>query len=505
MGMTVPRAHGGPGRGFVDAVPVIEEMAESCTVTARIVVEANMGAISTVMAYGSEAQKKLAAGWCWPATSRRSASPSPTPAATPLAMTTRADSRGDGYVLNGKKHWITGAGVSRLHLIFARVFDEHGAGARHRRLPRGARRSQGRPGRVARREHTMGLRGMPEGDHPFENLEVAADMVLLPPSGFRRGFADLMNAYNSQRVGAATVAHRHRRRRPRPRPRLGEDARAVRPPDRRVPGPAMDARRHGDRRSSRPRLVLRAAASRGPDGSPFPDPTLAAQAKVFASDTALKVANDALQMFGARGYSRDLPLERMVRDVRMFTIAGGTAQILRTQVAAAVLGMKLPQTRHGYLPKPPDARRRGVIMHPIFASAGEARAVPILFVNAATFERRPEVDEREHVFVRAAGFEPKPGQYLALPGEGGLSGVLFGLEDARRREGSVPARPAAARCCRRASTVSPTLRTTRGSRRSLSRSAPIALRATASPRPQGAARCCRDGLDGEDLSASSKA
>ena len=61
MGMTIPRAYGGQGRSFLDAVLVIEEMAKCCTVTARIVVEANMGAISTVMTYGSEEQKRLAA------------------------------------------------------------------------------------------------------------------------------------------------------------------------------------------------------------------------------------------------------------------------------------------------------------------------------------------------------------------------------------------------------------------------------------------------------------
>ena len=54
-------------------------------------------------------------------------------------------------------------------------------------------------------------------------------------------------------------------------------------------------------------------------------------------------------MFGARGYSRDLPLERMARDVRMFTIGGGTAQVLRTLVASRMLGWKLPQTRDGYV------------------------------------------------------------------------------------------------------------------------------------------------------------
>ena len=82
----------------------------------------------------------------------------------------------------------------------------------------------------------------------------------------------------------------------------------------------------------------------------------AAQAKIFAAETANKVANDALQLHGSMGYSRKLPLERAVRDARMFTIAGGTAQILRTQVASSVLDMRLPQTRDGYLRDQPNSK-----------------------------------------------------------------------------------------------------------------------------------------------------
>ena len=96
------------------------------------------------------------------------------------------------------------------------------------------------------------------------------------------------------------------------------------------------------------RLMLYAAArSRGPNGSVFPDPDLAAQAKVFASEASIKIVSDALQLFGARGYGQDFPLERMYRDVRMFTIGGGTAQVLRTLVASKILGWKLPQMRNG--------------------------------------------------------------------------------------------------------------------------------------------------------------
>ena len=98
------------------------------------------------------------------------------------------------------------------------------------------------------------------------------------------------------------------------------------------------------------RLMLwRAALSAETTGSGFPDPMLAAQAKIMASETAVEVTNNALQMHGAAGYSRNRPVERMLRDARMFTIGGGTAQMLRNLVAGRLLDMKTPQTRGGYL------------------------------------------------------------------------------------------------------------------------------------------------------------
>ena len=211
-------------------------------------------------------------------------------------------------------------------------------------------------------------------------------MAVLPPSGLRRGFADLMNAYNSQRVGAGTVA-------------MGIAAGALelaldwaktreqfgRPIGEFQGLQWMLADMQTQLTASR-LMLYQAARSRGPEGSAFPDPMLAAQAKIFASETAIKIVNDALQLFGARGYSRELPLERMARDVRMFTIGGGTAQVLRTLVASKMLGWKLPQTRDGYAPETLDARRRGVSMHPIFAKADE-KSVPILFVTAGDLRR----------------------------------------------------------------------------------------------------------------------
>ncbi|HET6605878.1 MAG TPA: 3-sulfinopropanoyl-CoA desulfinase [Rhodopila sp.] len=346
MGMTIPKAYGGQDASFLDTVLVIEEMAKSCSVTARIVVEANMGAISTVMAYGTEAQKRLAAGLVLSGDKPAICITEPDAGSDATAMTTTARKVGNRYVLNGRKHWITGGGVSRLHLIFARVEDED-------RTPLGtggflAVREEAPGLRITKREDTMGLRGMPEGELTFEDLEITPDMVLLPPSGFRRGFADLMNAYNSQRVGAGSVAmgiaagaFQHARDWALQRRQFGR-------PIAEFQGLQWMLADMQTQLTASRLMLYTAARSRGPNDSAFPDPDLAAQAKVFASEAAIKIVNDALQVFGARGYSNEFPLERMARDVRMFTIGGGTAQVLRTLVASKVLGMKLPQTRDGY-------------------------------------------------------------------------------------------------------------------------------------------------------------
>lgn len=349
IGMTIPRAYGGQGLGYLEAVLAIEEMSKACSVTGRIVVETNMGAVSAVMAYGSEEQKRLAAGMVLDGDKPAICITEPEAGSSAGEMTTRADKRGNRYVINGKKHWITGGGVSRLHLIFAKVYDENG-------VEEGiggflAIRDETEGLRIVRREPTMGLRGIPEAEIAFEDMEVPPSALVMPPRGLKKGFADLMNAYNSQRVGAATVA-------------LGiaqgaydlaldwsEKREQFGRPINEFQGLQWKLADMSIQIAAAQALVYKAAASAGPtaEGGRFPDMVMAAQAKVFTSEMAIRVANDALQVFGARGYSRNNPVERMVRDARMFTIGGGTAEILRTVVASGILGKKLPQTRDGYM------------------------------------------------------------------------------------------------------------------------------------------------------------
>lgn len=344
FGMTIPQTYGGPGLDYLDSVLVIEEMAKVCGVSGRIAVEANMGAIGAVMAYGSDEQKRLAADLVLAGDKPAICITEPEAGSAATEMTTRADKRGNRYVLNGAKHWITGGGVSRLHLIFARVFDENGEEEGIGGFL--AVRDETEGLRIGDREPTMGLRGIPEAQVFFEDMELPPSMLVLPPRGLKKGFADLMTAYNGQRVGAATVALG-----------LAQGAYEI----------ALDYAKRREQ-FGRPicefqglqwmladmstklaagRALIHKAASSSVDG--FPDPLQAAQAKIFASESAIEISNNALQIFGAAGYSRNNAVERMVRDARMFTIGGGTAQVLRTMVAGRILDRKLPQTRDGYL------------------------------------------------------------------------------------------------------------------------------------------------------------
>ena len=352
MGMTIPARFGGAGASFFDVVQVVEELAGACTLSARIAVEANMGGISAVMAYGSDEQRAFAAPLVLAGDKPAICITEPGAGSAACEMQTTARRDGDRYLINGCKHWITGGGVSKLYVIFARVLDEDGTDAgitgflvhydpENGVAPAGFH--------VVGRERTMGLCGMPETELRFEDLEVEARWMIRPPSGLARGFGDLMNAYNSQRVGAGTIAlgvavgaMGHAKRYLAEREQFGRLLQEFQGLQWMLAD--MDTSVHAARL-----MLHEAAQSLGPEG--FPDKTKAARAKLFASETAIKVVSDALQMFGARGYGAAEPLERMYRDVRMFTIGGGTAQVLRTQIAGAALGIKTPQTRGGYLPE----------------------------------------------------------------------------------------------------------------------------------------------------------
>ncbi|TMS56975.1 acyl-CoA dehydrogenase [Imbroritus primus] len=344
MGMTIPQAYGGKGASCLEAVLVIEAFSQVCAASGRIAVESNMGAIGAIMKYGTEEQKQLGARLVLDGDKPAICITEPGAGSSATDLRTTATRHGDHWRLNGEKHWITGGGVSRLHLVFARVMDDG--------MDRGIAGfivvGPDVPGMTIKRLYAMGIRGVPEGHITFDNVEVHTSMMVSPPGGPERGFAGLMNAYNAQRVGAATVAlgvaqsaYELARDYALKREQFGR-------PIAEFQGIQWMLADMSVQLEAARALIYKAALS----GTEFPDILAAAQAKVLASDMALKVTSDALQIHGAVGYGRALPLERMLRDARMFTISGGTGQVLRNQIASKLLGHKLPQTRDGYLKHP---------------------------------------------------------------------------------------------------------------------------------------------------------
>ena len=334
MGMNIPEEFGGPERPLIEAVLVVEEMAKVCGITGRIVVDSNMGVVGAIIKYGTEEQKKKYLPMVLAGDKPAIVITEPEAGSAATDMTTRAVLDGDEYILNGKKKWITGAGVSRINLVFARVVhggDEQGIGALIVEL--------GAEGfRIGERAFMMGLRGIPESEEIFENCRVPSENLVTV------GFGRLMAAYNAQRVGAGTVALG-----------LAEGAfsQAVEYAKKREQfgRPISEFQglqwilADGRIQLDAARLLLHRAAVQEDPKTGFPDMHLAAIAKTFSAEASIKVTNDALQIFGAAGYSRDLPIERMARDVRMFTIGGGTTQAQRNVIASGIFGRKFSQRR----------------------------------------------------------------------------------------------------------------------------------------------------------------
>ena len=327
MGMAVPTAYGGGGRPLLDVILVIEEIARACGITGRIVVEGNLGTVGALNAYGTDAQKRRWFPWVLEGEKPAIAISEPAAGSAATDMQTRIEETPSGYRIHGHKCWITGAGTSRLYLVYGRFGVRAGAEGIG-----GVFVERDTPGfRIGRREFMMGLRGIPEGELHLEGCEVPRENLLVGPGD---GFKKLMQAYNGQRLGAATVA-------------LGlaqgaYERALVYAGERRQFGRAI-----GDFQGIRWKLadmaikldaarllIHRAAANAGPS---FPDALEAAKAKTFAAEMAQEVTGQALQIHGAAGYGRGLPLERMVRDARMFAIGGGTVEMMRNLIADRLL------------------------------------------------------------------------------------------------------------------------------------------------------------------------
>jgi len=326
LGMNLPERWGGAGLPARVLAGAVAEIACACAATASMVT-AHFLTVDAILLAGDDAFRErylpaAAAGRALGAF----ALTEPQTGSNPLEMSTRAVAEHDGVRLRGVKHFISNGSIADFIVIFAK--SDPAAGAR------GIDAfvlDKGTPGlRAAPPEPTMGLRASPICELQVDCLLPATQRLGPPGSGFKTA----LRALDRGRVEVAAMA-------------LGIAAAALEATvawtkERRIDGHPL-AEKQGIQwmladmatELAAARLLVERASDLRDAGAPFTQE--AAMAKLFATEAAGRIADQALQIHGGYGYSRKLPLERYARDVRVLRIYEGTSEIQRNIIARLLL------------------------------------------------------------------------------------------------------------------------------------------------------------------------
>jgi alkylation response protein AidB-like acyl-CoA dehydrogenase len=324
----IPEEYGGAGADAISACIVVEEVARVCASSALIPAVNKLGTQPVILS-GSEELKKqvlgpVAAGqamFSYALSEREAGSDA-------AAMRTRATRDGEFWVLNGTKAWITNAGVSTYYTVMAVTDPEKGANGISAFVVH-----KDDPGfSVGTKERKLGIKGSPTCEIYFEECTIPADRIVgAPGTGFKTALRTLDHtrlAIGAQALGIAQGALEASVGYLKQRKQFGKRLADFQGLQFMVADMAM--------RIEAARQLVYAAAARAERDEPNLTFTSAA-AKVFASDTAMSVTTDAVQLFGGAGYTRDFPVERMMRDAKITQIYEGTNQINRMVMARSLL------------------------------------------------------------------------------------------------------------------------------------------------------------------------
>jgi alkylation response protein AidB-like acyl-CoA dehydrogenase len=322
-----PERFGGDGADMVAYAMLVEEVARVCGASSLFVLISRL-ACELVIEHGSSdlAERvvpRVASGE-WQGSYCLS---EPEAGSDVAAVKTRAVRDGDDYVLNGRKLWITNAGVSDFYTIFAKTDPD----AKHRGMSAFVVEKTTPGFSVGKVEEKMGMRGSPTGEILLDDVRVPATNRIGDENA---AFGYAMAALDGSRpiVGAQAVG-------------LAQGALDVATTyvnERRQFGQPI-AEFQGLQfmladmatRVEAARLLVYQACSLLEAGEPATK--AASMAKLFASDTAMQVTTDAVQLLGGAGYTRDFPVERMMRDAKVTQIYEGTNQVQRIVVAGRLL------------------------------------------------------------------------------------------------------------------------------------------------------------------------
>ncbi|HEY9232869.1 MAG TPA: acyl-CoA dehydrogenase family protein [Blastocatellia bacterium] len=329
MGMWIPKDYGGQNSGLLNLCIVVEEISRACGGIGCTYVVNALGSLPIVLGGTEEQQQKylpdIAAGrkliaFCLSEKNAGSDAGS---------LQTRAERDGDSYVISGDKKWTTNGAAASLYTVFATTSPERGT--------RGVtafiieRDTQGFE--LGKREDLMGIRCVPVNETHFRNMRVPAANLLGGAEG--RGFKHAMMTLDVARPfvaaqglgiaqGALDLALGYTKQ----RQQFGQSIASFQGIQFMLADMAtqVEAARH---------LVY--AAARAVDAGVKDVSKISAMSKVFATDTAMKVTTDAVQLFGGYGYCRDYPVEKFMRDAKITQIYEGTNQIQRMVIGRALI------------------------------------------------------------------------------------------------------------------------------------------------------------------------
>src|SRR5215216_3557860 len=328
LGLPFEEEYGGTGTGTLMLNIAIEEVAKACASTALILMVQELGTLP-IRLFGSDELKQRILPRCasgeW---SPAFALSEPEAGSDPGGMITSARRDGHEWVINGTKNWITNLGVADFYVVFAKTDTE-------------ARRSRGisafiveadRPGfSVGKLEHKLGIKGSPTGQPVFEDVRVpAANLVGEEGRGMHVALGTLDHSrlgVAAQAVGIAQGATDHAAAYARERRQFGQ-------PIADFQGIQFKLADMETRTAAARELLYRACAKidrHEPDRGKY-----SAMAKLFASDTAMAVTVEAVQVLGGYGYVTEYPVERYMRDAKITQIYEGTNEIQRLVIARSL-------------------------------------------------------------------------------------------------------------------------------------------------------------------------
>ncbi|HEX8184165.1 MAG TPA: acyl-CoA dehydrogenase family protein [Blastocatellia bacterium] len=329
MGMWIPKDYGGASSGLLNLCIVVEEISRACGGIGCTYVVNALGSLPIVLG-GTEEQKKkhlpdIAEGkkliaFCLSEKNAGSDAGS---------LQTRAERNGDEYVITGDKKWTTNGEAASLYTVFATVNPERGS-----RGVTGFIVERDTPGfKLGKREDLMGIRCVPVNETHFTEVRVPAGNMLGGAEG--RGFKHAMMTLDvarpfvaAQGLGIAQGALDLALQYTKERQQFGQSIASFQGIQFMLADLAtqVEAARH---------LVY--AAARAVDAGVKDVSKISAMCKVFATDTAMRVATDAVQLFGGYGYCRDYPVEKYMRDAKITQIYEGTNQIQRMVIGRALI------------------------------------------------------------------------------------------------------------------------------------------------------------------------